>query len=143
MDEEEDRPNGDMGDEEEEPWEYEVGETLTAQVEIRSWKELQDQIEKDLEIKHTRLLLSQINQLMILRNFATLRLKGQGQISASFEIAQQWHKKSGSNTHFACCIRALAHHYQIFEQLPVEWRGGRKNAKSLLKDETIKVAART
>ena len=72
MDEEEDRPNSDMGDEEEEPWEYEVGETLTAQVEIHSWKELQDQIKKDLKIKHTRLLLSQINQLMILRNFATL-----------------------------------------------------------------------
>ena len=136
--------NEDVGDNEEEPWEAEVSETLTAQVEIHSWKELRDQIKKDLKTKHAMLLLSQINQLIILQNFAILRLKGQGWIPASYEIAKQWHEKdNGSSTHFARRIRALARHYQNFEQLPVEHHGGRKNAKSLLKDETIKAAART
>jgi hypothetical protein len=140
----EDELNEDVGDNEEEPWEAEASETLTAQVEICGWKELRDQIKKDLKTKHATLPLSQINQLMILRNFATLRLKGQGRIPASYEIAKQWHEKdNGSSTHFARRIRALARHYQIFEQLPIEHRGGRKNAKSLLKDETIKAAART
>ena len=134
----------DMVGDEEEPWEAEMHETLTTQVEIRGWKELRDQIKKDLKTMHTTLPLSRINQLMILRNFATLRLKGHGRMSASYEIAQQWHEKDdGSSTHFARRIRALARHYQIFEQLPVERRGGRKNAKSLLKDETVKAAART
>ena len=59
---------------------------------------------------------------MILRNFANLCLKGYGRIEASFEIAQQWHEKDSSNIHFARHIRALARHYQIFEQLPKERR---------------------
>jgi hypothetical protein len=81
--------------------------------------------------------MKDINQLMILRNFATLQLKGQGWVAASREIAAQWHEKlGGSSEHFAC-------HYQVFEQLPVESRGGSKNATSLLKDEAVKVAART
>jgi hypothetical protein len=74
----EDELNEDVGDNEEEPWEAEASERLTAQVEIHGWKELHDQIKKDLKTKHATLLLSQINQLMILRNFATLCLKGQG-----------------------------------------------------------------
>ena len=80
---------------------------------------------------------------MILRNFANLRLKGYGQIEASFEIAQQWHEQDSSNSHFAWRVRALAHHYQIFEQLPKEHRGGYKNARLLLKDEIVRTAART
>ena len=38
-------------------------------------------------------------------------------------------------------MRALARHYQNFEQLPVEHRGGYKNARSLLKDENVKKRA--
>ena len=82
------------------------------------------------------LALAAINQYMILSNFATLRLKGASQIGASEEIAQQWH--DGTGKYFARRVRALARHYQIFEQLPVERRGGYKNAQSLLKDENVK-----
>ena len=91
----------DMVGDEEELWEAEVHETLTTQVEIRGWKELHDQIKKDLKTKHLTLPLSQINQLMILQNFATLQLKGHGRMSASYKIAQQLHEKDdGLSTHF-------------------------------------------
>ena len=65
-----------------------------------------------------KLTLTQINQLIILRNFATLRLKGLKRITVSTQIAEQWH--GGQGVHFAHQIRALARHYQKFEQLPVE-----------------------
>jgi hypothetical protein len=73
---------------------------------------------------------------MILSTFATLRLKGVSRITASGEIARQWHE--GEGKYFAHRVRALARHYQIFEQLPVKHRGGYKNAWSLLKDENVK-----
>jgi hypothetical protein len=95
-------------DDKAEPWEEEIHETLQPQVEIRGWNLLCDQIKKDLKAQHLTLPLSQINQLMILRNFATLRLKGHGRIAASLEIALQWHEKDEPSTHFACRIRALA-----------------------------------
>ena len=76
---------------------------------------------------------------MLIRNFATLRLKGLGCIKASLEIAHQWH--DGEGVHFARRVRALARHYQVFEQLPVEQHGGRTNALSPLKDEQLQLAA--
>ena len=110
--------------------------------EIRGWDKLRDQIKKDLKKKHTSLPLSHINQLMILRNFATLRLKGYSCMSTSHQIAKQWHENTdGSSIHFAHRVQSLARHYQIFEQLPVEHRGGSKNAQSLLKDEAVRKAA--
>jgi hypothetical protein len=127
-----------------EPWEEDVHETMAgaSPKEIRGWDKLRDQIKKDLTRNHASLPLSHINQLMILRNFATLRLKGHSRISASNQIAQQWHEKmDGSSIHFARRVRSLARHYQIFEQLPVERRGGGKNAQSLLRDEAVKKAA--
>ncbi len=81
-----------------------------------------------------------MNQLAILRNFATLCIKGVRRIAASEEIVQQWHE--GSGIHFAHQIRFVAHHYQLFEQLPAEKRG-RDRGRSLLDDEEIQVAART
>jgi len=39
--------------------------------------------------------LAQKNQLLILQNFATLRIKGLRQMAASEEIAQQWHDGVG------------------------------------------------
>ena len=58
---------------------------------------------------------------MILRNFATLCLRGLGRIEASKEIARQFHQKlESSSGHFAHRIWSLAHHYQILEQLPRE-----------------------
>jgi len=126
-----------------EVWEEEINEILTPNSDIRDWEALRSQIKADLKKKHKSLSLSQINQLMILRNFANLRLKGFGQLEASFEIAQQWHEKDSSNSHFARRICALARHYQIFEQLPKERRGGYKNAHTLLKNEVVRTASRT
>ncbi|EDR06554.1 uncharacterized protein LACBIDRAFT_300092 [Laccaria bicolor S238N-H82] len=127
-----------------EEWEAELDECFASNPsEIRDWHALRDQIKNDLNKKFKSLPLSQINQLMILRNFATLRLKGLGRIEASKDIAKQWHQKlEGSSDHFARRIRALARHYQIFEQLPRERRGGQKNSRSILKNEAVRRASR-
>jgi hypothetical protein len=87
--------------------------------------------------------LPQINKLMILRNFATLRIKGYGCMEASLQIAEQWYDKKHNGSHFAHRIRALARYYQVFEQLPKDNRGGLKNAHTLLADETVQIAARS
>ncbi|KAK0473155.1 hypothetical protein IW261DRAFT_1553086 [Armillaria novae-zelandiae] len=74
-------------------------------------------IKKDLKQKVKTLTLAQFNQLTIICNFATLQLKGYGRI-------------------------ATTHHYQHFEQLPIEKHGGLQASCSLLCDETVKTAAR-
>ena len=104
-------------DKNKEEWEAELDERLAPDpAEIQYWLTLRTQIKADLKKEAKSLSLSQINQLLILRNFATLRLKGLGRVAASKEIALQWHDKlEGSSDHFACRIRALARHYQIFE----------------------------
>lgn len=132
-----DEPEGDLDE-----WECEaeVFESIScAQHEIRDWGVLRDQIKLDLKKKRD-LPLSKINQLLILRNFATLRLKGYHKIPVSLEIARQWHEKDG--THFARKVRSLARHYQLFEQLPRERRGGARKGRTLLLDETLKATAR-
>ncbi|KAJ7692407.1 hypothetical protein B0H17DRAFT_839474, partial [Mycena rosella] len=98
------------------------------------------QIKAILKKKSKILPFSKVNQLMVLRNFATLRLKGHGIIDASVQIAHQWYE--GEGVHFARKVRALARHYQLFEELPVERRGGERKSRSLLLDETFKTAAR-
>jgi hypothetical protein len=59
---------------------------------------------------------------MIIRNFATLRLKGVSHIQAGAEIACQWHE--GKGDWFARQVRSLARHYQLFGKLPRELCGG-------------------
>ena len=49
--------------------------------------------------------VSQVNQLLIIRNFATLHLKGYNQIDASLDIACQWHE--GEGVHFAQKVEQL------------------------------------
>jgi len=80
---------------------------------------------------------------MILSNFATLRLKGMLGVAASMEIARLWYNGKGTGTWFARGIRALARHYQIFEQLPKEKRGGVKSSLSFLEDESVQTHCRT
>jgi hypothetical protein len=83
------------------------GSQPKAKEEICRWEELREQIKSDLEEAHKRHeTLTHMNKLLILRNFATLRIKGTRQINASKEIAQQWHK--GTGVHFARQIRFLA-----------------------------------
>jgi hypothetical protein len=88
-----------------------------AKEDIRGWRELRDQIKADLETAHKRHeTLTHINQLLVLRNFATLRIRGVGRIAVSMQIVTQW--QDGVGSHFARQIRFLARHYQLFEQLP-------------------------
>ncbi|KAG2358308.1 hypothetical protein BDR07DRAFT_1379524 [Suillus spraguei] len=85
----------------EEMWEDELQEQEQGGVKVRGWSELREQIKEDLQQKggKTHLSLSQINQLLLIQNFATLRLKGMGRITASLKIAHQWHEDEG--VHFA------------------------------------------
>lgn len=80
-------------------WEDELDDCVHAGVEIRDWATLRDQIKKDMGKGPRSLPVSTVNQLLIIRNFATLHLKGYNQIDASLEIACQWHK--GEDVHFA------------------------------------------
>jgi len=65
----------------------------TARDEIRGWPELQEQIKADFQTANKGCTgPTQINQLIILRNFATLRIKGLGRMAASEQIVQQWHE---------------------------------------------------
>ncbi|KIJ56331.1 hypothetical protein M422DRAFT_239552, partial [Sphaerobolus stellatus SS14] len=125
-------------------WEEELHETRAHPTEIRGWAELRDQINDDLKKKFKTFTPSQVNQLIILRSFATLRLRSVGKLKASEQIALQWQDDvNGSAAHFARRIRALASHYQVNEQLPIEKCGGYKNARSILKEESVRTAART
>ncbi|KAJ7573135.1 hypothetical protein C8J56DRAFT_904051 [Mycena floridula] len=126
-----------LPDEDAEVWEEELDENVwNPSDKIKDWATLRKQIKDKLKRKSKSLPLGQINQLLIICNFAMLRLKGLSRIQASIEIARQWHKDEGN--WFACRVRALAHHYQIFEQLPVERRGGTRMARSWLMDERVK-----
>ncbi|KAJ3563302.1 hypothetical protein NP233_g9023 [Leucocoprinus birnbaumii] len=125
-----------------EDWEDELEETVVPKgSDIRSWTELRNQIIGDLQRKYKSLSISEVNRLMILRNFATLQIKGYSRFQASFSIAVQWRSGGTNNAYFARMIRALARHYQAFEQLPPEKRGG-SHAHSLFKDERVRSAAR-
>lgn len=117
------------------------GSEPKAKEDIRNWHELREQIKSDLVAAHKRHdTLTCINQFLILRNFATLRIKGLGRVAASQEIARQW--KDGAGVYFARQIRFLARNYQLFEQLPASDHGGDRG-KSLLNDERVQTAART
>ena len=71
-----------------EDWEHELDETIQCPpAEIKDWQVLRAQIKQDLKKRSKTLTLSALNQLMILSNFATLRLKGVSRIMASEEIA--------------------------------------------------------
>jgi len=89
--------------------------------------------------KKKNIPLTQLNQLIILRNFTTLHIKGIKWIVASKQIMEQWH--DGWGIHFARQIQALACHYQRFEQLPPEKCGG-KGHQSLFNNEGVQRAAR-
>ncbi|KIM54200.1 hypothetical protein SCLCIDRAFT_31308 [Scleroderma citrinum Foug A] len=107
--------NGDgLVEDAEDAWEEVLEEQERGGVEIRGWDKLWEQVKDDLT-------------------------KGLGRIEASLEIARQWHE--GEGKHLARKVRALARHYQVFEQLPAEKRGGRANALSPLKDERLQLAA--
>ncbi len=92
------------------------GFELNAKDEICRWKELRDQIKSDMNEGHKRHeTLTHMNKLFILRNFATLRIKGVKRIAASQEIVWQFHE--GAGVHFTHWVQFLAQYYQLFEQV--------------------------
>ncbi|KAF8227164.1 hypothetical protein L208DRAFT_1405913 [Tricholoma matsutake] len=105
-----------------EDWEAELDESVQGpKSHAWDWTDLQKQIKDHLKKNSKTLPLSRLNQLLIISNFATLCLKGISQTQA---------------------IRALARHYQIFEALPIEKRGGSGNSRSWLYDEQVKTQTR-
>ena len=99
-----------------------VGSEPKVKDDVRSWEELREQIKDDLKMgykKHAPHV--HMNQLMILRNFTMLCIKGRAHIAASEEIMWQFHE--GAGMHFTRQIQFIAHHYQLFEQLPDEQQG--------------------
>lgn len=108
-------------------------------VDVRTWKDLREQLKDDISNAYKQSArLTTINQLLLLRNFATLRIKGTGRMAASREIARQWHE--GEGAHFARRVRILARHYQIHEQLPAQSWGGYRGS-SIFNDERVQSAA--
>ncbi len=90
-------------DEEVEDCEAELEEVVEGpKGHIQDWADLCTNI-KNHPKKHSKTLpLSQLNQLMIISNFATLQLKGLRWTQASIEIAHQWHE--GQGNWFARCV---------------------------------------
>ena len=107
---------------------------------IRDWIDLRKDIKALLKKNSKILPLSQLNQYLIISNFATLHIKGLSCTHASLEIARQWHE--GQGNWFARRVRALARHFQIFERLPIEKRGGAANSRSWLHDEWVQLQTR-
>jgi hypothetical protein len=99
------------------------GSEPKVKVDIRSWEELQEQLKSDLREGHKKHEApTHLNKLTIIQNFATLHIKGVKCMAVSEEIARQFHEGVGG--HFARQIHVLTRHYQLFEQLPEERRGG-------------------
>ena len=129
------------GDEMTECWEDELMLSVGGDVvKVRDWTELRQKIKSGLKKNGKSLSLTHVNQLTILSNFATLRIKGYSRTQASIEIARQWHE--GEGVYFARRVRALARHFQVFEQLPIEKQGGKRSTNSWLHDEAVQTRTR-
>jgi len=90
-------PEADMNEDESEDWESKLEEGLQGpKSHIHDWSDLQTQIKDHLKKNSKTLPLSQVNQLLIILNFATLHLKGFSRTHAGLKIAQQWHKGQGN-----------------------------------------------
>jgi hypothetical protein len=76
-----------------ETWQEELDDSISnRQTEIKYWATLRAQIKADLKKKPKSHSLAETNKLIILCNFATLRLKGRTRMEASLEIAEKWHE---------------------------------------------------
>jgi len=132
---------GEIEEQLEEAWEDELEENLAGTVKgpPRGWEEIRKEVKAELKKNSKIMPLAQVNQLMLISNFATLRLKGVSRTQAGFQIAQQWHE--GKGTWFARRVRSLARHYQLFGNLPRELGGGVRLSRSWLHDEQVKFRA--
>jgi hypothetical protein len=111
-------------------WEEEVEEALAEQVpasQTRSWADVRREVDMKLKKNFDQLGQTEVNQLMVLRVFATLQMKGVSKMDASHQIAEQW--QEGTGTHFARCVRALARHYKASGKLLRENCGGARSGR--------------
>lgn len=122
-----------------EAWEEELDENIAGPKGTkRPWPDLREKIQMDIKKGRKTLPLSHLNALMVLLNFSTLIIKGYGRIEASRQVATSWHKKEG--VWFTRRIRDWARHYEIFETLPAERRGGKRVQRSFLHRDEIRTA---
>jgi len=108
-----------------EDWKHELDETVQRPpAKIKDWGVLRTQIKKDLKRKSKILMLSAINQLMILLNFATLRLKGASQIAASEDNGT---KERENTLHEGCVhlhdITRTLNNFQLSDVVDTRMRG--------------------
>jgi hypothetical protein len=82
--------------ESEEALEDELEENLRGDETVKDWGTLRDMAKQQLKKNKNKLTMTQINQLMMISNFATLRLKGFKQEEYGRLIAQQWHHGKGA-----------------------------------------------
>jgi hypothetical protein len=124
-----------------EAWEEELDEcTDNVTLQTKTWPEIRAEVDKQLKTQFKTLARTEVNQLIILRSFATLLMRGVKRIDASLRVAEQW--RDGAGTHFARRVRALARHYQLLGKLLTENRGGARSGgrcrgTSLLLDERV------
>jgi hypothetical protein len=129
-----------------EAWEDELDELMNNSVDAeRDWTTIRTEVDEQLKKNFTCFGQTDVNQLIILRSFATLIIKGYGKVEASKRIAEQW--REGEGTHFARRVRALARHYRIFGKLLAENRGGAQKGHSnrgtsLLLNEAVEAHCR-
>jgi hypothetical protein len=119
-----------------EDFEAELDEDISDPRVQKDWRELLTRIKSFLAKNSRTLSISQLNKFMALGNFYTQRLKGRGRMEASFRVADCW--KEGDGVGFACRLRKLARHYEIFSCLPKEARGGWRKSRSWLHDEEVR-----
>ncbi|KAJ3978339.1 hypothetical protein F5890DRAFT_1602365 [Lentinula detonsa] len=130
-------PPMEMNEEDGEFLEDEMDENLAKPIsEIKPWDKLWAQLKAEIKGHSKTLPVSKLNRLLILVNFANLRLKGESRMKASESIAKAWHDNRGR--WFARRVRDLARYYQTFEHLPEERRGGTKMNKSWLHREDVR-----
>ncbi|KAF9510740.1 hypothetical protein BS47DRAFT_1487299 [Hydnum rufescens UP504] len=122
-------------DEDKEINELMQGHASCSPLELPDWPYLCNEIDKVLDKE------KKLNQYQLLHSFATLRIKGLGRIAASIHIALSQHK--GEGAWFARRICALARHFEKYEQLPIECRGGRCKGSCHLDDEDVNRATRS
>jgi hypothetical protein len=105
---EEDKSGGEDGGQDfDEECESDLDETVQGPKQtVRDWSDIRKDIKAHLKKNQKSLTLSEINQYLIISNFATLCIKGLKRTEASLEIARQWHE--GEGNWFARRVRALA-----------------------------------
>ena len=100
-----------------------------------SYQEVFDRFESFLA-RSKELTYREVRQLMLLHGYVRILLKEPhtGRIEASLAVARVFHDHLLGET-LARRIRALFLYFRVYDGLPVEARGGKRNGRSLLDQE--------